>query len=103
MALDNFGRGYSSFNAIPLLPISLLKLDGNFTHDMLNDINVRVLTSAAVTLMHDIDIKVCATGVGDDEQLKLLKDYGCDYFQGTCLGAPVVYDELEGIIPGGAQ
>ena len=27
MALDNFGRGYSSFNAIPLLPVSVLKLE----------------------------------------------------------------------------
>ena len=100
MALDNFGRGYSSFNAIPLLPISLLKLDGNFTHELLNDINVRVLSSAAVTLMHDIDIKVCATGVGDAEQLRLLKDYGCDYYQGAQLGMPVVYDEIESVIGG---
>ena len=89
MALDNFGRGYSSFNAIPLLPISTLKLDGNFTGNLTSDINVRVLSSAAVSLMHDIDIKVCATGVGDLEQLYLLKEYGCDYFQGACLGVPV--------------
>ena len=95
MALDNFGRGYSSFNAIPLLPISMLKLDGNFTRELLNDINVRILSSAAVTLMHDIDIKVCATGVGDKEQLRLLKEYGCDFFQGTCLGAPVTESELD--------
>ncbi|SCW45654.1 diguanylate cyclase (GGDEF) domain-containing protein [Ruminococcaceae bacterium YRB3002] len=96
MALDNFGRAYSSFNAIPLLPISQLKLDGNFTRDMLTDINVRTLTSAAVSLMHDIDIKVCATGVGDMEQLHLLKTYGCDFFQGTVLSAPMTEDEILG-------
>ncbi|MCR5060224.1 MAG: bifunctional diguanylate cyclase/phosphodiesterase [Saccharofermentans sp.] len=95
MALDNFGRGYSSFNAIPLLPISTLKLDGNFTRDLLSDINVRVLSSAAISLMHDIDITVCATGVGDAKQLELLKQYGCDYFQGNVLGAPVNEFELE--------
>ena len=37
MALDNFGRGYSSFNAIPLLPVSVLKLDGNFTSHLATD------------------------------------------------------------------
>ncbi|MBR2524114.1 MAG: bifunctional diguanylate cyclase/phosphodiesterase [Clostridiales bacterium] len=94
MALDNFGRGYSSFNAIPLLPISYLKLDGNFTRELLSDINVRVLTSAAISLMHDIDIKVCATGVGEQGQLNLLKEYGCDLYQGTVLGTPVTEKEL---------
>ena len=98
MALDNFGRGYSSFNAIPLLPISTLKLDGNFTRDLLSDINVRVLSSAAISLMHDIDIKVCATGVGDVKQLALLKQYGCDFFQGNVLGSPVNEFELEILI-----
>ena len=48
MALDNFGRGYSSFNAIPLLPVSVLKLDGNFTstlRPMLRCASLRVLPS----------------------------------------------------------
>ena len=95
MALDNFGKGYSSFNAIPLMPIRMLKLDGDFTRNLLDDINVRILSSAAVNLMHDIDIKVCATGVGSKEQLDLLKDYGCDYFQGSILGLPVDEDKIE--------
>ena len=54
MALDNFGRGYSSFNAIPLLPVSVLKLDGNFTSNLATDATVRILTRSAISLMHDI-------------------------------------------------
>ncbi len=94
MALDNFGKGYSSFNAIPLMPIRMLKLDGDFTRNLTNDINVRILVSAAINLMHDIDIKVCATGMGNKEQLDLLKEYGCDYFQGSILGLPVDEDKI---------
>ena len=95
MALDNFGKGYSSFNAIPLMPIRMLKLDGDFTRNLTDDINVRILVSAAINLMHDIDIKVCATGMGNKEQLDLLKEYGCDYFQGSILGLPVDEDKIE--------
>jgi len=95
MALDNFGKGYSSFNAIPLMPIRMLKLDGDFTRDLTSDINVRVLVSAAINLMHDIDIKVCATGMGNNGQLELLKEYGCDYFQGSILGVPVDEDKID--------
>ena len=87
IALDNFGRGYSSFNAIPLLPVSVLKLDGNFTSDLANNSDVRILTASAIDLMHDTDIKVCATGVGEEEQFNILAGYCCDAFQGKYLGS----------------
>ena len=93
MALDNFGRGYSSFNAIPLLPITVLKLDGNFTGNLASDANVRVLSASVISLMHDIDIKVCATGVGSDEQFRILAEQGCDIFQGKYLGPAMTLEE----------
>ncbi len=98
IALDNFGRGYSSFNAIPLLPVSVLKLDGNFTSGLANNSDVRILTASAIELMHDTDIKVCATGVGEEEQFKILASYGCDAFQGKYLGSVMRADALSDFI-----
>lgn len=98
IALDNFGRGYSSFNAIPLLPVSVLKLDGNFTSDLAGNSDVRILTASAIDLMHDTDIKVCATGVGDKEQFDILAGYGCDTFQGQYLGSFLRAEELKGFV-----
>ena len=95
MALDNFGRGYSSFNAIPLLPVSILKLDGNFTSSLATDATVRILTRSAISLMHDIDITVTATGVGQEDQFEILAGSGCDRFQGRFLGQAISTDELE--------
>lgn len=95
MALDNFGRGYSSFNAIPLLPVSVLKLDGNFTSNLATDATVRILTRSAISLMHDIDITVTATGVGQEDQFEILAGSGCDRFQGLFLGHAITNDELE--------
>ncbi|MCR4688890.1 MAG: EAL domain-containing protein [Saccharofermentans sp.] len=100
LALDNFGRGYSSFNTIPLLPISLLKLDGNFTKLLGSDTNVNILTSSVISLMHDIDIKVCATGVGKASQFESLVDKDCDYFQGKYLGEAMTADEVMDYIKG---
>ena len=94
MALDNFGRGYSSFNAIPLLPVSVLKLDGNFTSHLATDATVRILTRSAISLMHDIDITVTATGVGMEDQFDILVGSGCDGFQGLFLGPAISTDEL---------
>lgn len=95
MALDNFGRGYSSFNAIPLLPVSMLKLDGNFTSKLATDATVRILTRSAISLMHDIDISVTATGVGQEDQFEILAGSGCDRFQGLYLGAAIDREDLE--------
>ena len=95
MALDNFGRGYSSFNAIPLLPVSVLKLDGNFTSNLATDATVRILTRSAISLMHDIDITVTATGVGQEDQFEILAGSGCDRFQGLFLGPAITMEELE--------
>ncbi|MBR2548439.1 MAG: bifunctional diguanylate cyclase/phosphodiesterase [Clostridiales bacterium] len=94
MALDNFGRGYSSFNAIPLLPVSVLKLDGIFTSRLATDATVRILTRSAITLMHDIDITVTATGVGQEDQFDILAGSGCDRFQGLFMGPAISSDEL---------
>ena len=98
MALDNFGRGYSSFNAIPLLPVSILKLDGNFTSNLATDATCRILTRSAISLMHDIDITVTATGVGQEDQFEILAGSGCDRFQGLFLGPAISRDELEPFI-----
>ena len=98
MALDNFGRGYSSFNAIPLLPVSILKLDGNFTSNLATDATCRILTRSAISLMHDIDITVTATGVGQEDQFEILAGSGCDRFQGLFLGPAISKDELEQFI-----
>lgn len=98
MALDNFGRGYSSFNAIPLLPVSILKLDGNFTSGLATDATVRILTRSAISLMHDIDISVTATGVGQEDQFDILVGSGCDKFQGQFMGPAIITDDLEAFI-----
>ena len=96
MALDNFGRGYSSLNNIPLLPISLVKLDGHFTEDMSEGSAQHILTKSIIELLNDIDVAVAATGVGSIEQYNTLVDFGCAYFQGKHLCMPLnARDALE--------
>jgi EAL domain-containing protein (putative c-di-GMP-specific phosphodiesterase class I) len=44
--------------------------------------------------MHDIDITVTATGVGQEDQFEILAGSGCDGFQGLFLGPAISADEL---------
>ena len=89
LALDNFGRGYSSLNSIPLLPISLVKLDGHFTADLKEGSAQDVLTHSIISLLKEIDIPVDATNVSSEQQFTKLKEYGCTFFQGTYLNEPL--------------
>ena len=94
MALNNFGSGYSSFNTIPLLPISVVKLDASFTANIPTRADVRVLTTSVISVLHDIDISVCATGIENTEQYNYLAGAGCDYFQGTYMSEEVRGDRF---------
>ena len=98
IALDNFGRGYSSLNNIPLLPISSMNLDGNFTAELDDNSSSGILTSTIIELLDEIDIPVCATGVESEHQYKTPLEYGCTYFQGKFLCEPLENDSLEDYI-----
>lgn len=99
MTLDNFGRGYSSLNNIPLLPVKGIKLDSNFTRNVgFGDEQMGILTASIIDQMHEIDVYVCATGVGSKELFHKLRDYCCDFYQGGFLSKPVRADELDEII-----
>ena len=102
MALDNFGRGYSSLSSIPLLPISLVKLDGHFTSDLREGSARDVLTRSIIALLGELDIPVDATNVGSKEQFEKLKEYGCTYFQGQYLSEPMTRDSLNDYITAAA-
>ena len=94
MSLDNFGRGYSSLNSIPLLPISLVKLDGHFTSDLREGSSQDVLTHSMISLLKELDIPVDATNVSSADQFEKLRKYGCTYFQGTYLNEPLPSDKV---------
>lgn len=93
LALNNFGGGYSSFNTIPLLPVSILKLDSDFISDIKDNPVTRILAASTISLMHDTDIKVCATAIDTPEAFTVLAGAGCDIFQGEFLKSPMTSDE----------
>ena len=87
IALDDFGTGYSSFSNLMLYPIDVVKIDKFFIDRMENN-KYSNITSALITLIKKYDLKIIAEGVETKEQFELLKDMGCDYFQGYYFSRP---------------
>jgi diguanylate cyclase (GGDEF)-like protein/PAS domain S-box-containing protein len=93
--IDDFGTGHSSLSRLKQLPISVLKVDAAFVRDMVEDASDRAIVRATVALAHEMDMKVVAEGVETHEQLRLLREIGCDSVQGYLLARPMPAEQVE--------
>lgn len=89
IALDDFGTGYSSLSHLKQLPLDVLKIDRSFIIDIAKNSRDRSMVSSIINLSHDLNLKVVAEGVEEQDQIMLLKDMGCDILQGYCLSKPL--------------
>ena len=97
-SLDDFGTGFSSFQHLATLPISLLKLDKGFVQRMTEHAADRRLVRAMINLAHDLELPVVAEGVENAEQLALLRQFGADQLQGYWICAPQPLSELSAFL-----
>ncbi|WP_020209436.1 putative bifunctional diguanylate cyclase/phosphodiesterase [Gilvimarinus chinensis] len=81
-SLDDFGTGYSSISYLKRLPVTTLKIDKSFIRDIIVDHSDRVLVETIVTMGRLLDLELVAEGVELQEQLDILKGYGCHCYQG---------------------
>ena len=88
ISIDDFGTGYSSLGYLPRLPVDTLKIDRSFVADLGVNSTAQSLIGGMISLAHSIGKKVVVEGVETKEQLKLLKNMGCDEIQGFLLGRP---------------
>ena len=96
--MDDFGSGYSSLNMLTSLPIDALKLDMKFIRNMCcNNKNCRMV-AIMIEIARLLEVPVIAEGVETEEQMKTLKDFGCDVIQGYYFSKPLPPDEFEKLI-----
>ncbi len=86
--LDDFGTGYSSLAYLQKLPIKYLKLDKSFVAGMVSNKDDQSIVDNILSLAKTLNIQVVAEGVETKEQFDLLRQKGCDFFQGWYFGRP---------------
>jgi EAL domain-containing protein (putative c-di-GMP-specific phosphodiesterase class I) len=94
IALDDFGRGYSSLAYLARLPVDVLKMDREFVADIERDPRGAALVSTVVELGRTLGMDVVAEGVETAGQLAALQGMGCGFLQGWLIGRAVPVEEL---------
>jgi EAL domain-containing protein (putative c-di-GMP-specific phosphodiesterase class I) len=89
LAIDDFGRGYSSLVRLKSLPFAELKLDRAFVSDCGTDKVNAPLCKTVIDLAHNFGSIAVAIGIEKASDALALVSMGCDYGQGFLLGQPM--------------
>ncbi len=94
LCMDDFGTGYSSLSYLKHFGFDVLKVDREFTRNLVDDARDRDLTKAMIDIAEALDMKgVVAEGVETADQATALESLGCNLAQGYLFGKPVLADE----------
>jgi diguanylate cyclase len=89
LAVDDFGKGYSSLSYLHRFPIDRIKIDRAFVAGLPESRAALAVVSAVVSFARALDIEVVAEGVETEAHVDALRDLGCAYGQGFFYSRPV--------------
>jgi diguanylate cyclase (GGDEF)-like protein len=91
IALDDFGKGYSSLYHLRELRFDQLKIDRSFVHSMECPESAKIV-SAVTGLGKSLGMPVTAEGVETNAEAIALRALGCEHAQGFLFGEPLDAD-----------
>ena len=95
LAIDDFGKGYSSLNYLRQIPATELKIDREFIRAVALNEKDRHIVKTAIELANAFDMQSVAEGVDSDECVYVLKQLGCSSIQGYFLARPMGVKALQ--------
>lgn len=93
VAIDDFGAGYTSFKNLKRLDVDMVKIDGTFVKNLLEDSSDQVFINTMVEIAGTFGMKTVAEWVGDLDTARMLADAGIDYLQGFLYGMPIAAED----------
>lgn len=107
LAIDDFGVGYSSLARLKALPVSTIKIDRGFVHDLATNPEDVAIVKSIIELASSFGLDVIAEGVEDATAASVLADLGCRRAQGYLFGKPATAETFEQMLrattPSGAS
>ena len=91
LSIDDFGTGFSSLSYLTRLPVTTLKIDRTFVHDLENP-GALAVAATVLNLASSLDLTVVAEGIETPAQRETLLGLGCRLGQGFLMGRPLPED-----------
>lgn len=98
ISIDDFGTGYSSLSRLKCFTLDALKIDQSFIRDLAQKHDSRAITKAIIAMARSLELKVIAEGVETEQQLRFLRNRGCDEVQGWLVGRPIEADQFANLL-----
>ncbi|MGI6090284.1 MAG: EAL domain-containing protein [Saccharofermentanales bacterium] len=95
IAIDDFGKGYSSLNRLKVVPFDRIKIDKEIIDYIDLERKVASLTDNIISLARIFRASVTAEGVETKGQADFLKSINCDEIQGYYYSRPLSPEALE--------
>ena len=94
ISIDDFGVGYSSFARESELNVDCLKIDKYFIDKLMLPNEDSAVIGDIISIAHRLSHMSVAEGVEHEQQLQILRSYGCDRVQGYLIGKPMNEDAV---------
>jgi len=88
VAVDDFGTGYSNFDHISHLDIDYIKIDGGLIAQLNHSPRAKTIVESIIHFAKELEIKIIAEYVADEDLQRRVVDLGIDYSQGYFWGKP---------------
>ncbi|CAA9483701.1 MAG: diguanylate cyclase/phosphodiesterase (GGDEF & EAL domains) with PAS/PAC sensor(s) [uncultured Rubrobacteraceae bacterium] len=90
LVIDDFGTSNSSlFYLTSRFKMDHLKIDGSFIREFVEHLDDRAMIPSLIAFAHAMGFRVIAEGVETAEQLRRLKEMGCEFVQGNHISGPL--------------
>ncbi|XGV97279.1 MAG: EAL domain-containing protein [Leptolyngbya sp. BL-A-14] len=89
ISMDDFGTGYSSLGYLKRFPLTTIKLDQSFVHELTVDPSDAAIADAVIALGRGLHLNVVAEGVETQVQADYLRSRHCEEMQGYLFSPPM--------------
>jgi len=94
LSLDDFGSGMSSFSYLKQLPVDVVKIDGSFVRNMLDNPVDYAMVEAVNNIAHQMGLQTLAEYVESPDLVESLLELGVDMLQGYGIAKPQSLPEM---------
>lgn len=92
LSMDDFGTKYSNLEMLFKFPFSIAKIDRSLVKNLESNEKSRIMLKHLISMIKELGIECVAEGAENEEQVRLLQQFGCNIIQGYFYSKPVTLD-----------